>query len=185
MAAAVQPLSVSDKAQAEVIDFVVRRLEQLMIDSGVPAEAVRAVIAERGDNPALASQSAGDLKAELAKGDASQLNGVMMALSRPTRIVRGKAVDPSWTVSDSKFELAEEKALYEAYKQVSAHMTPDTSIPDFLAACQQLLQPIDGFFEKVFVMCDDEAVRNNRLALLRDIAGLTRGIVDLSQLPGF
>jgi glycyl-tRNA synthetase len=34
-------------------------------------------------------------------------------------------------------------------------------------------------------MCDDAAVRANRLALLRDLAALPRGVVDLSQLPGF
>jgi glycyl-tRNA synthetase len=38
---------------------------------------------------------------------------------------------------------------------------------------------------QVFVMCEDEAVRNNRLALLSSVAGLQKGVVDLSQLPGF
>jgi glycyl-tRNA synthetase len=38
---------------------------------------------------------------------------------------------------------------------------------------------------QVFVMCDDEGVRNNRLAMLRDLAALPRGILDLAQLPGF
>jgi hypothetical protein len=32
---------------------------------------------------------------------------------------------------------------------------------------------------------EDEAVRRNRLALLRDIAALPKGILDLSLLPGF
>lgn len=56
LAAGVQPLPVSDKAQGEVVDFVQRRLEQLLVDAGVPPEAVRAVLAERGDNPALAAR---------------------------------------------------------------------------------------------------------------------------------
>lgn len=47
------------------------------------------------------------------------------------------------------------------------------------------MQPLDAYFEKVFVMCDEEEVRNSRLALLRDIASLTDGIIDFSQLPGF
>lgn len=45
--------------------------------------------------------------------------------------------------------------------------------------------PINAYFEKVFVMAEDEKVRNNRLAFLRDLAALPRGVVDLSQLPGF
>ena len=38
---------------------------------------------------------------------------------------------------------------------------------------------------QVFVMSEDMAVRNNRLAMLSELAGLTRGFADLSQLPGF
>lgn len=59
------------------------------------------------------------------------------------------------------------------------------SVPDFLDACLALVQPIDAYFEKVFVMSEDVSVRQNRLAFLRDLAGLTKGVVDLSQLPGF
>jgi hypothetical protein len=34
-------------------------------------------------------------------------------------------------------------------------------------------------------MADDEVIRANRLALLKRIADLTRGIVELSQVRGF
>jgi glycyl-tRNA synthetase beta subunit len=44
---------------------------------------------------------------------------------------------------------------------------------------------VDAFFDTVFVMCDDAAVRANRLALLREVAALPRGVLDLAQLPGF
>ena len=44
---------------------------------------------------------------------------------------------------------------------------------------------MDTFFDKVFVMCEDEGVRQNRLALLRDIAALPLGIINFAQLPGF
>ncbi len=78
------------------MDFVVRRLEQLLVDGGVPAEAARAVLAERADNPALAAASARALTAELAAGESGLLRRVMMAFSRPTRIVRGKEVRGRW-----------------------------------------------------------------------------------------
>mmetsp|Transcript_20995 Transcript_20995/g.46001 ORF Transcript_20995/g.46001 Transcript_20995/m.46001 type:complete len:1090 (-) Transcript_20995:488-3757(-) len=184
-ASALQPIPVSDKVQAEVCGYVGGRLEQLLVDSGVPTEAVRAVLAERGDDPALAARSAEELRAEWEAGEGGRLRRVMTSLGRPTRIVRGKAVDPSWQVSESKFDCDEERALYAAFQVQRAKLSPSMSIPDFLEACEPLNQPIDAFFDKVFVMCDDEAVRNNRLALLRDIAAVTRGVVDLAQLPGF
>jgi glycyl-tRNA synthetase len=34
-------------------------------------------------------------------------------------------------------------------------------------------------------MAEDEAVRRSRLALLRDVAALPKGVMDLAQLPGF
>ena len=58
-------------------------------------------------------------------------------------------------------------------------------MPAFLAACEGLVAPIDAYFDKVFVMAEDEGVRRSRLALLRDVAGLARGVLDLAQLPGF
>ena len=46
----------------------------------------------------------------------------------------------------------------------------------------EIAEPIDAFFAAVMVMVDDQAVRNNRLALLRAITGLTTGIVELSKI---
>jgi glycyl-tRNA synthetase len=154
--------------------------------------AVRAVLAERGDNPALASSTAAQLQAALDAGDGSPLRSIMAALSRPTRIVRGKTVDPSVKVNASLFENTEEKQLYAVYEAVSQQLNSSSSsssssvdVAGWLAAVQGLVGPINAFFEKVFVMCEDEKVRANRLALLRDVAGVTKGFVDLSQLPGF
>jgi glycyl-tRNA synthetase len=146
------------------------------------------VLAERGDNPALAAASAQQLQQELSSGAASALPGVLTALARPTRIVKGKggAVDASVKVDPAKFEQKEERDLHEAYLAASSKLQPGSmSIGEFLEVVQPLVAPIDAFFDKVFVMCEDEGVKRNRLALLRDVAGVTRGVVDLSQLPGF
>jgi glycyl-tRNA synthetase len=154
-----------------------------------PFPAVRAVLAERGDNPALASSTATQLQQALDAGVNSPLPAIMTALARPTRIVRGKPVDPTCKVDAALFEHAEEHKLFDAY-QATAHQLQQQqgsshSVEQWLAAVQPLVAPIDAFFDKVFVMCEDEKVRNNRLALLRDVAGVTKGFVDLSQLPGF
>lgn len=46
----------------QVTDFVQRRLEQLLVDSGICIEAVRAVLPHRGRNPSLAATSARQLQ---------------------------------------------------------------------------------------------------------------------------
>ena len=50
---------------------------------------------------------------------------------------------------------------------------------------QELPEPTAAYFDKVFVMSEDEAVRQNRLAMLRDIGDLPVGIINFAQLPGF
>lgn len=44
---------------------------------------------------------------------------------------------------------------------------------------------MNRFFDEVLVMAEDAQLRNNRLGLLQRIAGLAKGIVDLSYLEGF
>ncbi|WJX64411.1 Glycine--tRNA ligase, chloroplastic/mitochondrial 2 [Trifolium repens] len=58
-------------------------------------------------------------------------------------------------------------------------------IDDFVEIPSQLIQPLEDFFNNVFVMMDDAKIRNNRLALLKAIAELPKGIADLALLPGF
>ncbi|PNW77355.1 hypothetical protein CHLRE_10g433000v5 [Chlamydomonas reinhardtii] len=185
-AAALQPIPVSAQVQSDVLAYLGGRMEQLLGDGGAGAEVVRAALAERGDDPALVAATVEQLKAEWEAGEGGRLRKVMAAFSRPTRIVRGKEVPPaSVAVAQELFEGEEERALFAAYSEARAKVTSASTVSEWLAAAEPLLSPIDKFFEKVFVMCEDQAVRANRLALLRDLAALPRGVMDLSQLPGF
>src|SRR5271166_130139 len=51
-----------------------------------------------------------------------------------------------------------------------------------LAQISSLRQPVDAFFDKVMVMVDDERVRANRLALLRDLLSEFSTIADFSEI---
>ncbi len=50
-AAALQPVPVSDENLAESGQFVLRRLQGVLLDAGYPFDVVEAVLAVRGDNP--------------------------------------------------------------------------------------------------------------------------------------
>lgn len=83
------------------------------------------------------------------------------------------------------FEAAEEKALFEAYQSARARIDSLTELQDYVGALEvvaEMSAPIDAFFSSVMVMVENEKVRDNRLALLRAITGLTTGIVDLSRI---
>jgi len=51
-----------------------------------------------------------------------------------------------------------------------------------LAQISRLRQPVDAFFDKVMVMVEDERVRANRLALLRDLLSEFSTIADFSEI---
>ncbi|PSC72381.1 Glycine-tRNA ligase chloroplastic mitochondrial [Micractinium conductrix] len=183
--AAVQPIGVPAEAKAAVLEFIERRLEQLLVDTGVQVEAVRAALKERGRDAALAARTAREIADEMASGEAGRLYQVMAAMARPVRLTRGKQIDAAWSLDESLLQQDEERALVAAFKAAAAQITPGMSVPAFLAAAEPLIAPLDSYFDKVFVMCEDEAVRRNRLALLRDLAALPAGILDLAELPGF
>ena len=61
-AARLQPIEVPKEAQEAVLEFITRRLEQLLVDEGCGVEAVKAVLSERGANAAIAAQSARELQ---------------------------------------------------------------------------------------------------------------------------
>ncbi|CAN6486281.1 unnamed protein product [Victoria cruziana] len=182
LVADVQPVEVGSHVLNEVHFFVTRRLEQLLVDSGVSAEIVRSVLSERGNWPYLAAQTAKKMEDLSREG---HLQKIAEAYSRPTRILRGKDVDHYWKVETSIFGSEEEHALWTALEAVEAKIHAEIEIDDFVEISSILLQPLEDFFDNVFVMVDDERVRKNRLALLKRIADLPRGIADLTVLPGF
>ncbi|PNY11648.1 glycine-tRNA ligase 2 chloroplastic/mitochondrial-like, partial [Trifolium pratense] len=182
LAAGVQPIKVNPQVIDEVRQFVTRRLEQFLVDKGVSAEIVRSILAERANFPCLAAKSAYKME-ELSKGEL--FPKVVEAYSRPTRIVRGKEIEFHTEVDESAFETNEERVLWNAFSSVKKSINPGLDIDDFVEISSQLIQPLEDFFNNVFVMVDDAKIRNNRLALLKGIAELPKGIADLTLLPGF
>jgi glycyl-tRNA synthetase len=58
-------------------------------------------------------------------------------------------------------------------------------VDDFLKSFVPMIPAVNDFFDKVLVMAEDQAVKENRLGLLQRIASLARGVADLSKLEGF
>ncbi|XP_027113392.2 glycine--tRNA ligase, chloroplastic/mitochondrial 2-like isoform X2 [Coffea arabica] len=181
-AAAVQPIKVVSSTIDEVHHFVNRRLEQFLVDQGVNPEVVRSILAEQGNLPCLAAKSSHKMET-LSRGES--LSKVVEAYSRPTRIVRGKDINAYLEVDETAFETNEERALWSTYLSLRNNIHPGMEVDDFVETSHKLLQPLEDFFNNVFVMVEDEKIRKNRLALLQKIAELPKGIADLSVLPGF
>ncbi|XP_020519270.1 glycine--tRNA ligase, chloroplastic/mitochondrial 2 isoform X2 [Amborella trichopoda] len=182
LAASVQPIPVDAHVLEDAFQFITRRLEQFLVDKDISAELVRAVLSERANCPCLAAKSA--MKMEILS-KSGHLPKIVEAYSRPTRIIRGKELVFDWEVSEALFETDAERGLWCAFQAIKSKIRPGVDVEEFVETSMVLIQPLEDFFTNVFVMVEDENIRKNRLALLKSIAELPRGIVDLSLLPGF
>lgn len=80
---------------------------------------------------------------------------------------------------------ATEVALYQALLELKPRIVSALDQQKFteaLLALAWIKNPVDQFFEKVMVLCEDQGVRENRLALLQDLAYLMNQVADLSKL---
>ncbi|MCF6277402.1 MAG: glycine--tRNA ligase subunit beta, partial [Anaerolineales bacterium] len=181
-AAKLQPIEVTDEAQATVLTFIEGRLRVVLRERGYAHDVVDAVLAEQAQNPARAAKFVEELSAWVARDD---WETIFPAYSRCVRIGRsaGTADNGQWTVDSAKLVEDAEKQLYAAI-QKTVNGQPST-IRQALEAVSKLVPAINKFFDDVLVMDEDEAVKANRLALVGQIAGLTNGLADLSQLQGF
>ena len=178
--AATQPIQVTDEVKAQVFDFIGGRLKVLLNDQGYKYDVVEAVLAAQSNNPAGAVRAVKQLMAWVARSDWA---AILDAYARCVRIVRSQG-NLQFQVNPERFEDAAERELYAAI-QSSADAARITSIDDLLKAVLPLIPAINTFFDKVLVMSEDQAVKENRLGMLQQIAGLANGLADLSKLEGF
>ncbi len=72
-------------------------------------------------------------------------------------------------------------ALTEMGSRARAHLEKD-EYSEALAALAGLREPVDAFFDGVMVNTEDEALRNNRLNLLKNLRDAFLQVADISQL---
>jgi glycyl-tRNA synthetase len=176
-----QPIPVNEDIQKQILDFLTGRLKVVLSDMGYKYDVVEAVLAEQSANPAAAAQAVKQLQAWVERQDWPT---ILPGYARCVRIIRSANLDNrSLTVDNGKFVEPAERDLYQAIQSSMTHRP--LSVDELLDIVVKLIPSINAFFDKVLVMADDEKVRENRLALVGKIAGLSKGLADLSKLEGF
>ncbi|AFS35585.1 glycine--tRNA ligase subunit beta [Alteromonas macleodii] len=172
------------ETQAQVVDFVLGRFTALLQDQAIAIDVIQAVAARRPTKPAdyLARVHAVDKFRALEEAEA-----LAAANKRVANILAKQNVEVTDSVNIDESLLAEEaeKALYVELK--AAQKEVDIAVPSqdytrILTALATLRNVIDNFFDNVMVMADDEAVKNNRLALLSLLRQLFLTTADISIL---
>ncbi|MCW8518791.1 glycine--tRNA ligase subunit beta [Streptococcus macedonicus] len=164
--------SLTYEHKAEVMDFIRARVEKMMSKS-VSKDIKEAVLA--GSNFVVAEMlEAADALVEVSK--AADYKAAVESLSRVFNLAEKAPADV--TVDASLFENDEEKALAQA----AAELNLSGSASDKLAQLFALSPVIDKFFDNTMVMVDNEAVKNNRLAILAELTAKASSVAAFNKL---
>src|SRR5262249_32334697 len=169
-----------------IANFMRERLEFYLKDvRGIAYDVVKAVLAAGSD----------DVVDAIARAEAvSEVRGsedfasISVAFKRIKNILR-QAREANKVIAE-QIELS---ALTEAEEKSLATLVPETAqsvrmlreqknYAAALAQISRVRKPVDAFFDRVMVMVDDERVRANRLALLRDLLSEFSTIADFSEI---
>lgn len=175
-----QPVEAASDVVEECLRFVQKRLQTQLRSRGFRHDAVLAVLAQQGHDPAAALQEVRNLEVWIERDDwALILDNYARCVRITGDLDRRFQVDPQALV-----EVAEVRLL-EALRTAEAGRKDPPSVDAFLRAFEPMVPAVQEFFDEVLVMAEDQDLRRNRLGLLQRVAALSDGVLDMSRLEGF
>ncbi|VAW66239.1 Glycyl-tRNA synthetase beta chain [hydrothermal vent metagenome] len=172
----------AEKAVNEVIGFMLGRLKVYYTSQGISVDVYDAVLALEPTRPLDFDRR---IHAVNAFGKLEEAQSLAAANKRIGNILKKVEGRLPTTVNVKLLAEDAEKALYEQLQSMAARVRPQLDVGDYASALKQLAglrDSIDDFFDKVMVMVDDKALKNNRIALLAQLHGLFIETADLSRL---
>jgi glycyl-tRNA synthetase beta chain len=170
------------EAAHQVYEFMMDRLRAYYADAGVRHDVFEAVRACNPPRPFDFGLRVNAVMEFLKMKEAASLT----AANKRIRNILKQGQQLEWDhVSEVLLQEPAEKALAKRVKALREELLPLFEGGDYTAAMKQLaaLRPqVDDFFDSVMVMVDEEAVRDNRLALLSGMSDLFLRVADLSKL---
>ena len=180
LASSFQPVSVSPDQQQACFNFIIGRLQSILLEKGHRYDVVNSVLAEQGSNPYAALIGVNELGKWVEKDEWSI---ILPAFSRCVRITRD--IKKSFNIKPEKLIMEEEKALLARVENAASVIGKTGSINTFITQIEQMVPTINIFFDNVLVMDKDPDIKENRLAILQKISAMSKGLADLSLLEGF
>jgi glycyl-tRNA synthetase beta chain len=172
--------------EESVANFMRERLEFYLRDvRGFAYDVVKAVLAADADDVVDAITRAEAVSTARGLPDFESIAAAFKRINNILRQAKEKGIQPADSF-EYMHELPSEEQLLAGKTELLA--------PRFRAACREkdyagaliqlstLRDDVDTFFDKVMVMVDDERVRANRLALLRDLLSEFSTIADFSEI---
>lgn len=167
-----------------VVDYMLERFRAHYEEQGINAEVYLAVHARRPTKPLDFDRR---VKAVEAFRQLPEAQALAAANKRVSNILTKQGgEDIGETIDDDLLQDSAEKALAEHIRKQADAVLPLFENGDYAAALTSLAslrEPVDNFFDEVMVMAEDNATRNNRLAMLNSLRNLFLRVADISVLP--
>ncbi|MGP1679700.1 MAG: DALR anticodon-binding domain-containing protein [Burkholderiales bacterium] len=178
------PRGMVGQAHTDLRIFVLERLRSYLREAGYSANEIESVLCMNPVSLDLIPSQLAAVRTFAALPEAASLAAANKRVANILKQaeVKGEAFDKAQA---HLLKEPAERDLFDALKRVSQIATPLFEAGDYtgyLKAFAVLKSPVDVFFESVMVMVDDQEVRRNRLALLRDLRDEMNRVADISKL---
>lgn len=163
----------------ERVEFYLREVKGFAYDVG------NAVLAAGFDDIRDAIARAEALSAVRGSEDFAAISAAFKRMKNILRQASEKSELTSASVSSALLAEAAERGLHEHATKLAPAVERLSASREYQPALEQIatLRPhVDLFFDKVMVMVDDAAVRQNRLALIATVLGSFSSIADFSEI---
>lgn len=177
-------LEASVSSTFQLFEYLLDRAEYWYQEQSIPLDVFRAV---RQSKDPMFDLLATDKKIRALNKfrSTSEAPALVEVNKRVSNILKDLDIASLTEPDSSLFKEDAEKNLHQAIKVADNRVEQLTAGADFDAVFSELasLQSvIDTYFLDVMVMCDDEAVKNNRLATLASLRRLFLRVADLSVM---
>ncbi len=174
------PVDVAD----EMGNYISDRLRRYFLDrdSALATETFDAVLVRKPASLVDFGRRLAAVQAFIALDEAASLAS---ANKRIANILRQAGGGLDGVVNEKLLQDPAEEALFAALGSAGETVRPmlvKHQYTEALSALAGLREPVDRFFDDVLVMADDEALKNNRLALLGQLRNLFLDVADISRL---
>lgn len=168
---------IDEKQQLEIVKFFKHRIAYLLADENIEKDVADAILSHTVHSvPFLFIKAR--LLSKRKKDD--NYHKVQEELTRVLNIVKSvQASDKN--IDETLLQTVSEKELYERFLYVSKvvqRATKQLDAEEIIETIESLAKYIHEFFENNLVMDKDEAIKNNRLTLLKNIAHLILQFAD-------
>ena len=174
---------INEGTTGQVFDYMIERFRAWYEDENIPVEVFRAVSARNLSRPVDIQRR---VHAVHAFSQLPQASALATANKRVSNIL-GK-LEAQHVYSEVSTDLLvepQEKDLFQALnalKSVCDKHLKGAEYTETLAALASLRAPVDAFFDGVMVNAEEQALRNNRLNLLKTLRDMFLEVADISQL---